>query len=464
MSIRNTDFGIVAILFFGVFLSSVLSAQEELTFVAERDAVVFSLNKNETIVLNIDDVITTSAGVGYGETPQNPLEYHLLIFFERSGNRYEALAKDFRPANTDDVFGDDIFIDQPMDRQAVGHWQLSGLSIDIGDVDAMWVPVCYRDILISEDRDKLLEFFPNIAFLTDNDATGRISYWHQNTRAGIQNGRIIFYNSVISLGIGTHLAVRNITRTDFGYVVECVASTRDWRHDPVEFLAGSTFRNVYSPGDSLTLLLYLDGDYLDVYTGSDIHIGTFIRVGREFIAQYQSLIRTNTADLTNVLWPRRADGTMSLPLYTDMSGFQANHMTTSRLRVRDNPATDSLIMTTLDTGIEIQVLETGSVETIGGTTAPWVRVLTANGFTGWVFSGFLEPIAAEPEAPYPVIAEAPEEQPAPIALAAPTGQPMPVAESNAIVNPMPPWALLALVGVAAVAIVALTLIVAKRKR
>jgi len=57
--------------------------------------------------------------------------------------------------------------------------------------------------------------------------------------------------------------------------------------------------------------LYLDGDCLDVYTyGNNIHVGTFIKVNREFIKQYQSLIKTNTCDLTNVQWPRRADGSM----------------------------------------------------------------------------------------------------------------------------------------------------------
>jgi hypothetical protein len=45
---------------------------------------------------------------------------------------------------------------------------------------------------------------------------------------------------------------------------------------------------------------------------------------------------------------------------------------------------------TLDTGTKVQVVETGTTETIGGITAPWVKVLSENGFTGWAFSGYLE--------------------------------------------------------------------------
>ena len=66
---------------------------------------------------------------------------------------------------------------------------------------------------------------------------------------------------------------------------------------------------MYDPGDALTLFLHLDGDYLDIYAdGNEILLGTFVKVKREFIKQYQSLIKTNTCDLTNVIWPSRKDG------------------------------------------------------------------------------------------------------------------------------------------------------------
>jgi len=71
--------------------------------------------------------------------------------------------------------------------------------------------------------------------------------------------------------------------------------------------------------------------------------------------------------------------------------------TTDRLRVRENPDTSSAIVTTLDTGTEVQILETGNLETIGGITAPWVKVQSENGFTGWAFSGYLEPLNPEQE-------------------------------------------------------------------
>ena len=72
--------------------------------------------------------------------------------------------------------------------------------------------------------------------------------------------------------------------------------------------------------------------------------------------------------------------------------FQATGRTADRLRVRENPDTASAVVTTLDTGTQVRVLETGATETIGGITAPWVKVLSENGFTGWAFSGYIEPV------------------------------------------------------------------------
>ena len=90
-----------------------------------------------------------------------------------------------------------------------------------------------------------------------------------------------------------------------------------------------------------------------------------------------------------------------------MSAFQATNMTTARLNIRNNPNITAPLVTTLELGTEVQVLETGSLATIGEITAPWVRVLTANGFIGWCFSGFLEVVAVDVAAVESPMLEAP---------------------------------------------------------
>jgi hypothetical protein len=307
---KNKQCWIITVLFLSVLLPSVLIAQEQLTFVVVRDTVIVNENTHETIMIQIGDIITTNAEVVFDHiTFQGETRHHLLIIFGEPSNSYAVFAKDFRPANTEDVFGEDIFIDHSFDRFDSTISSASGAYIVISDVDAMWVPYYYSDILLSQSRDSLLEIHPYFINYADSGF-----FWYESSEINIRHGRAMFYSSVIMLGSERHFAVRNIKKTDFGYIVDCVMSTRDGRIPEWSETSGTSFWDTYWSGDAVTLLLHIDGDYLDIYTvGTNIHVGTFIRVGREFITQYQSLIRTNTADLTNVQWPRRAEGSTGIP-------------------------------------------------------------------------------------------------------------------------------------------------------
>jgi len=309
------------LLLFSILLPSILIAQEQLTFVAVRDNVAYpppgridwstsllGLIVGETILLRTGDTITT-AEVVYGFiTILGETRHHLVIYFGEPSNSYAVFAKDFRPLNTEDVFGEDIFIDHPYDR-----FEPAFGDINIGDVDAMWVPYYYADILLSQSRDSLLEIHPYFI-----NYAARDFFWYERSIVNIRHGRAMFYNSAIMLGLHrTPFAVRNIIRTDFGYAVDCVVSTFGYafleRPERTEEF-GTSFWDTYWLGDTVILFLHIDGDYLDIYTAdSNIHLGTFIRVGREFITQYQSLIRTNISDLTNVQWPQRAEGSTGIP-------------------------------------------------------------------------------------------------------------------------------------------------------
>ncbi|MDR0321641.1 MAG: hypothetical protein LBI28_09075 [Treponema sp.] len=304
----------ITILFLlGIFISGILFAQESLTYVVERATTAHNWGRGENIVLNVGDRITTNGKVGQFLTDRDSDEYHIMILYQESDREYRTLARDFRPINTEDTFGNDIFIDYPMDSEASINNNLIGPAIAIGDVNEMWVPAYYCDVLIGKNRNKLVEIHRGLNYLTDSP-NGDTTYWYETTQADIQNGRAMFYNAVIKLGVGTHFAVKNIIKTEYGYRVDCIESTWDDRYSYSSFL-DSQFWSRYKPGDAMTLFLYLDGDYLDIYVdGRDMLLGRFVKVGREFIRQYQSLIRTNTCDLSRVQLPRRADGSTDYSL------------------------------------------------------------------------------------------------------------------------------------------------------
>jgi hypothetical protein len=162
-----------------------------------------------------------------------------------------------------------------------------------------------------------------------------------------------------------------------------------WANSPIAKIPVPSQREFFD------FIIVPDGDYLDVYVDNyDTHFATFVYADNQFLQELETLIRTGTCNnLTRIVWPRRADGSMDYPPPADMSGFSADRRTTDRLRLRDNPATASLIVTTLESGTEVQVLETGPSAVIDGITASWVRVLSANGYAGWCFGGYLEEIA-----------------------------------------------------------------------
>jgi hypothetical protein len=103
---------------------------------------------------------------------------------------------------------------------------------------------------------------------------------------------------------------------------------------------------------------------------------------------------------------------MLFPL--DTSNFIPTHRTTSNLNLRYWPDTRGDMVTMLPKGTAVQVLENATlsaighittegkvtkpnspvidlVETTDGITAPWVKVLSEDGYMGWCFSGYLDP-------------------------------------------------------------------------
>jgi hypothetical protein len=313
-----------------LLMSVVLFAEEPLAYkVTETSEAYKQISKGNgeydiTITLNKGDIVYSNNNA-YSNFIRSTWYYVFMMFLADPYDWYGIQVKNLSPVNTEDIFGKEIFIDYPPD--------ISGdypYFLDIGDVKEMWVPGYYCYVLKSKDRETLLKFNSTVEVL-DNPIGGLD--WYNDYRAGIINGRCMFYNAAIMIGEGTHLLVKNIKKTDYGYTVNCVESASDYRDKEGKYITlhkvfqdTSEFWNKYNPGDEMTLYLYLDGDYMDIYVdGKDMHLGTIVKVKKEFIEEYQSLIRKNTCDLSRITsWPRRADGSMDYP--SSVSATDINNM------------------------------------------------------------------------------------------------------------------------------------------
>jgi hypothetical protein len=297
----------VILVIVGLLISVVLFAEEPLAYKVTETSEVYK----EKSVKNLQkgDIVYSNAAM------MNFNKGVFMMFLTEPNDEYEIHVKNLSPVNTENVFGKEIFIDYPPDK----YTDYNAFIKVPGDVKEMWVPSYYCYVLNSKDRETLLEFNSTLARLNDNRGGGHID-WYEENPSDIKNGRCMFYNAAIKIGYDdTHFLVKNIKKTEYGYAVDCVESASDYRNEDGEYLTyfqpfqdTSDFYKKYKAGDEMTLYLYLDGDYMDIYVdGKDLHLGTIVKVKKEFIEEYQSLIRNNTCNLSRITsWPRRADGSM----------------------------------------------------------------------------------------------------------------------------------------------------------
>ena len=295
----------VVLVIVGFFISVVLFAEEPLAYKVTETSEAYkqvSEGKGEhdiTITLNKGDIVYSN-GDADSVFIRSTWDYVFMMFLAKPYDWYGIQVKNLSPVNTENVFGKEIFIDYPPDIS--GDWPY---FLEIGDVKEMWVPAYYCYVLNSKDRETLLKFNSTVVVL-DNPMGGLD--WYDDYRSGIINGRCMFYNAAIMIGEGTRFLVKNIKKTDYGYAVNCVESASDYRDYERKdrtlhkvFQDTSEFWNKYNPGDEMTLYLYLDGDCMDIYVNSkDLHLGTIVKVKKEFIEEYQSLIRNNTCNLSRI--------------------------------------------------------------------------------------------------------------------------------------------------------------------
>ena len=68
------------------------------------------------------------------------------------------------------------------------------------------------------------------------------------------------------------------------------------------------------------------------------------------------------------------------------------HYTSDYLRIRKDYDLNSQIITVLEPNMGVELVEKGKKDTIDGITSNWVKVIAANGYSGWCFAGYLKPI------------------------------------------------------------------------
>lgn len=83
---------------------------------------------------------------------------------------------------------------------------------------------------------------------------------------------------------------------------------------------------------------------------------------------------------------------IELLLVSSLDALPFTHYTSDYLRLRSEANISAQIITVLEPNLGVEIVERGRKETIDNISAEWVKVIGANGYTGWCFSGYLHPL------------------------------------------------------------------------
>ena len=263
----------------------------------------------------------------------------------------------------------------------------------IDESGPFWILSDYLNVLSLKDRDTFYKFEHKSIDYYNQDRKGQEKYWEEWYNIFKIEPNLRIDQAVIYVG-GFYIKtffIKNIKTINNGYRVKVV----NYTFEDTDYNNADRRNIIAFPTDrpSFDLLLIQDSDYLDMYLDTtEKPIASFVRTSKIVLDQLDNLLKTNTCDLSNISWPRRSNGSMDYPPPLDMSNYSSTHRTLDNLRLRDSPDTTSKLVTTMQKGTEVQVIETGSSETIDGITAPWVKVISSTGYTGWCFGGYLKEI------------------------------------------------------------------------
>lgn len=289
------------------------------------------------------------------------------------------------------------------------------------DINITTLPYYNFDILKEKDRTLIKKKFTTLfTNLKNEDYTEQESYKYfiENNN----NRQIAITNPIVRLDANNqqciNFFVNYIKKIKNGYECEGVINYTYKRE---------YFINTPTKG-SHTLLILFNGDFINVYEDSeDKLIMTYAITDEKTLNEFNNLILTGKCDLSNVTWPRHADGTspydnQNKPAKFDFESLYANSKTTTvstptqqctnvsvnktmsvteNLKLRSGEATTTSVLTVMSAGTKVKILELGKEDIIDGIKSNWgkVEVISGrdrdgnklkSGMTGWCYGGYLE--------------------------------------------------------------------------
>ena len=237
-----------------------------------------------------------------------------------------------------------------------------------------WVPFYYYDQVHSEtDRFSILyknePFWINWQSQTEGQDIGD---WQEDFYLGYYGFSDFYFfarSSQFGIGEAAFLVSTEEASDDYiKYKVYKMYSNSSYYTEPTAN-PQQKFIPVYEKDTPFYIYLTVDGDYMYMYI-DDISeenlFQTLIRTTPEACDQIEKWIKGESYDLSKVIMPRS-------------SSVGKTKTVSENLRLRSEEATTSDILTVLQSGTRVKILEVGKAETIDGISSNWVKVEVQSG-------------------------------------------------------------------------------------
>lgn len=271
-------------------------------------------------------------------------------------------------------------------------------ATDILNKNIITLPYYNFDILSKNDRTLFKQKFENAFYILSGEY-----YTKQDS-----------YEYFIEHSSKSQLAIRNPIIIIDANNEQCCVFFVEQIHKISDGYKCEGYMQVYYNGDIFfmnptngrhTLLIIYDGDYINVYEDSkDKLLMTYAMTDENTLKEFNNLIKTGSCDLSKVTWPRHADGTCNYDKENKPAKFnfadikvtpviseQKNEtkkqaqptiatnvapnktMTVKEnLKLRSGEATSTQVLTVMQAGTKVKILELGKAEKIDGINSNWV--------------------------------------------------------------------------------------------
>ncbi len=168
-----------------------------------------------------------------------------------------------------------------------------------------------------------------------------------------------------------------------------------------------TYIQLFEKQSPYNIIFLLDGDYMKMYideVSEENLFQTLIRTTPEACNQIENWIKGKSNDLSKVVMPKKLSVQNESSKATPSTNVAKNKtMTVSEnLKLRSGEATTSEVLTVMQAGTKVKILELGKTETIDGISSNWVKVevqagakdreerAIRAGTVGWCYGGYLK--------------------------------------------------------------------------